>query len=68
MEKTNSHSLNSNPVKSEEKEQNINTLEEELDCLKHIVKLGAYADAARGLGAHHREINICMAFTHSFGQ
>ncbi len=36
-EETNSHSFNSDPEKSEGKEHNITTLEQELDSLKHVV-------------------------------
>ncbi len=49
-EETNSHSLKSDPVKSEEKEHNINTLEQELDCLKHIV--AQQNQVLQQLGAH----------------
>ncbi len=37
MEETNSHPLKSSSVKSEEKNHNISTLEEEVDSLKQIV-------------------------------
>ncbi len=49
-EETNSHSLKSDPVKSEGKEHNINTLEQELDCLKHIV--AQQNQVLQQLGAH----------------
>ncbi len=37
MKETNSHPLKSSPVKSQEKEHNISTLEQELDSLNQIV-------------------------------
>ncbi len=50
MEETNSHSLKSSPVKSEEKEHTISTLEQELDCLKQI--LAQQNQVLQQLGAH----------------
>ncbi len=49
-EETNSHSLKSDPVKAEEKEHDSNTLEQELDCLKHIV--AQQNQVLQQLGAH----------------
>ncbi len=49
-EETNSHSLKSDPVKSEEKEHNINTLEQELDSLKQI--MAQENQVLQQLGAH----------------
>ncbi len=49
-EETNCHSLKSDPVKSEEREHNISTLEQELDCLKQI--LAQQKQVMQHLGAH----------------
>ncbi len=49
MKETNSHPLKSSPITSE-KEHNINTLEQELDCLKHIV--AQQNQVLQQLGAH----------------
>ncbi len=49
MEKTNSHPLKSSPIKSE-KEHSFSTLEQELDCLKHIV--AQQNQVLQQLGAH----------------
>ncbi len=37
MKETNSNPLKTSPVKTEEKEHNISTLEQEIDSLKQIV-------------------------------
>ncbi len=50
MEETNSHPLKSGPVKSEEKDHNISTLEQELDYLKQIV--AQQNQVLQHLGAH----------------
>ncbi len=49
MDETITHPLKTSPVKSE-KEHNISTLEQELDCLKHIV--AQQNQVLQQLGAH----------------
>ncbi len=48
MEETNSHTLKSGSVKSED--HDISTLEQELDCLKHVV--AQQNQVLQQLGAH----------------